>query len=111
MDHEEVLRANLKQCESLEDFHRHRSSMLLAETLNPTRSNILSNDVIRTKMTGWKQMRSLDYASENKTKFESFLKGIASDQFVLFYDYDGNPKRNHRYFRCPIDRFISFSRK
>lgn len=108
VDHEEVLRANLKQCESLEEFHRHRSSMLLAETLNPTRSNILSNDVIRTKMTGWKQMRSLDYVNDNNIKFESFLKEIASEQFVLFHDYDGNPKRNHRYFRCPIDQFISF---
>ena len=108
VDHEEVLRADLKQCESLEEFCKHHSSMMMAETLNPTRSNILSNDVIRTKMTGWKQMRSLDYIESNNIYSKAFLDSFNEDEFVMFHDYNGDDKRNHRYVKCNIDKFIAY---
>ncbi|MFQ9811013.1 MAG: hypothetical protein ACLRYB_17085 [Segatella copri] len=82
--------------------------MMMAETLNPTRSNILSNDVIRTKMTGWKQMRSLDYIESNNIYSKAFLDSFNEDEFVIFHDYNGDDKRNHRYVKCNIDKFIAY---
>lgn len=108
VDHEETLRTSLKQCSSLADFARHPSSMLLAETLNPTRTNILSKKLIRTKMSGWRQMRSLDYIEENNKNCKDFLAEWNDDEYTLFKDYDNNVMRNHRYVKCDIDRFIKF---
>lgn len=108
VDHEETLRTSLKQCSSLADFASHPSSMLLAETLNPTRTNILSKKLIRTKMSGWRQMRSLDYIEENKSVCKDFLAGWNDSDFTLFKNYDNNVIRNHRYVKCDIDRFTKF---
>ena len=108
VDHEENLRTSLKQCSSLADFARHPSSMLLAETLNPTRTNILSKKLIRTKMSGWRQMRSLDYIEENKSVCKDFLADWKDNDFTLFKNYDNNVIRNHRYVKCDINRFIRF---
>lgn len=108
VEHEEVLRANLKQCASLEDFCSHPSSMLLAESLNPTRTNILSSKLVRTKLSGWRGLRSLDYIKENKTICQQFLKQWKADDFTLFKNYGENVMRNHRYLRCPIDEFVKF---
>lgn len=108
VDHEETLRTSLKQCSSLADFARHPSSMLLAETLNPTRTNILSKNLIRTKMSGWRQMRSLDYIEENNKMCKGFLAEWNDGEYTLFKNYDNNVMRNHRYVKCGIDRFIKF---
>ena len=108
VDHEETLRTSLKQCPSLADFASHPNSMLLAETLNPTRTNILSKKLIRTKMSGWRQMRSLDYIEENNRACKEFLADWNNSDFTLFKNYDNNVIRNHRYVKCDIDRFIRF---
>lgn len=108
VDHEETLRTSLKQCSSLADFASHPSSMLLAETLNPTRTNILSKKLIRTKMSGWRQMRSLDYIEENNKECKDFLADWTDSDFTLFKNYDDNVIRNHRYVKCNIDRFVKF---
>ena len=108
VDHEETLRTSLKQCSSIADFASHPSSMLLAETLNPTRTNILSKKLIRTKMSGWRQMRSLDYIEENNKSCKDFLAEWNNSEFTLFKDYDNNVMRNHRYVKCKMDIFIKF---
>ena len=108
VDHEETLRTSLKQCSSIADFASHPSSMLLAETLNPTRTNILSKKLIRTKMSGWRQMRSLDYIEENNKSCKDFLAEWSNSEFTLFKDYDNNVMRNHRYVKCKMDIFIKF---
>lgn len=105
VDHEENLRANLSQCESLEEFSKHSSSMLLADTLNPTRSNILSKKLVRNKMSGWKQMISFDCIDANKKKIQSFLNDIS--QFTNCDNYNDNIVRNHRFANIPIDDFIN----
>lgn len=107
VDHEENLRSCLKQCDSLAEFTKHKNAMLIADTLNPTRTNILSKDLVRTKMSGWSSLRSLDYIAENKTLCKTFLNGWADTDFVKFTEYD-NPFRNHRHLRCEIDKFITF---
>lgn len=108
VEHEESLRSSLKQCSSVADFASHPSSMLLAETLNPTRTNILSSKLIRAKLSGWRQMRSLDYIDENKETCRNFLANWSDDDFTLFKNYGNNVMRNHRYVKCDIDRFIKF---
>lgn len=105
VEHEEILRASLNQCESLEEFSKQSKAMVLADTLNPTRSNILSAKLVRNKLSGWKQMVSLACVEKNKGVFMSILKEC-STLFVNCKDYDGNPIRNHRYAKIDIDRFI-----
>jgi anti-anti-sigma factor len=89
VDHEENLRANLNQCESLAEFSKHTKSMLLADTLNPTRNNILSSKLVRNKLSGWKQMISLDCHQENKERIRQFLDSL-QDSFTNCQNYNGN---------------------
>ena len=110
VEHEENLRANLNQCESLAEFSKHSKAMLLADTLNPTRSNILSSKLVRSKLSGWKQMISKDCYQENKLHIQQFLEHI-KELFVNCPDYDGNIIRNHRYACVPIDDFIEFFKR
>jgi hypothetical protein len=84
--------------------------MLLADTLNPTRSNILSSKLVRSKLSGWKQMISKDCYQENKLHIQQFLEHI-KEQFENCPDYDGNIIRNHRYACVPIDDFIEFFKR
>lgn len=107
VEHEENLRANLNQCESLAEFSKHSRAMLLADTLNPTRSNILTSKLVRSKLSGWKQMISLDCYQENKLRIQYLLESL-QDKFENCHDYDGNIIRNHRFTCIPIDEFIEF---
>lgn len=109
VEHEEALRANLSACASLAEFSKIPQAMLLAETLNPTRTNILSSDLVRNKLSGWKQMISCDYIEENQKRIRSFLTGL-SDPFNNEHDYDGNIMRNHRSTLISIDDFVRFFR-
>ncbi|WP_373818864.1 Z1 domain-containing protein [Porphyromonas loveana] len=107
VEHEEALRASLSACASIEDFSKIPQAMLLAETLNPTRKNILSSDLVRNKLSGWKQMISCDYIEENQKPIRSFLTEW-SDLFNNEHDYDGNIMRNHRSALISIDDFVRF---
>ena len=107
VDHEENLRAKLNQYESLAEFSKHSNAMLLADTLNPTRSNILSSKLVRSKLSGWKQMISLDCYQENKQRIHDLLKSM-DGKFKNCPDYDGNIIRNHRFAYVQVDEFIDF---
>lgn len=108
VDHEETLRTSLKQCSSIAEFSKFSSSMLMAESLNPTRTNILSGKLVRTKLSGWRGLRSLFAIDENKIACKQFLSNWNNKDFKLFKDYNGNILRNHRYIKCDIDTFIKF---
>lgn len=107
VEHEEVLRASLKQCSTIAEFSKNSMTMLLSDMLNPTRTNILSDKLVREKLTGWRQMLSLDCIQENKTLCSNFLNRIQS--FEPLTDYN-NDIRNHRHAFVPIDDFIAFFR-
>lgn len=107
VDHEELLRANLKKYDSISEFSRNVNTMILAEILNPTRTNILSQKLIRDKLMGWRQLLSTDCIDQNKMVIREFLKEI-NESFELFYNYDDNAIRNHRYARINVGRFIEF---
>lgn len=105
VEHEEVLRSSLKQCQTIAEFSKRSMTMLLSDMLNPTRTNILSNKLVRDKLIGWRQMLSLDCLKDNKQLCNDFLSKINS--FELCNEYD-NEIRNHRHALVPIDNFISF---
>lgn len=110
VDHEENLRTNLNQCDSLEEFSRHSKAMLLADTLNPTRSNILSSKLVRSKLSGWRQMISLNCIEENKQYIHEFLNNLEGN-FENCHNYEGNIIRNHRQICIPINQFIDFFKR
>ena len=86
VEHEEVLRSSLKQCHTLAEFSKHSITMLLSDLLNPTRTNILSNNLVRDKLIGWRQMLSLDCMQENKRLCVDFLSRIESiEEFIKFF--------------------------
>ena len=104
---EEIMRANLSQCESVKEFTKNAPSLIISSKLNPTRSNILSKEIVRNKLTGWRQMKSLDYIEENKIVFENALNQL-KDNFIYTKTYEGHPVRNHRYVQLDMDSFIDF---
>lgn len=107
VEHEEVLRSSLKQCQTIAEFSKNSMTMLLSNLLNPTRTNILSDNLVRDKLIGWRQMLSLDCMQENKRLCYDFLNSI--NTFEPCPEYD-NEIRNHRHALVPIDDFISFFR-
>jgi hypothetical protein len=106
VEHEEILRTNLKTCDSLAEFSKQAQAMILAGTLNPTRSNILSKKLIKNKMYGWRQMGSTDCIEHNNILVKEFL-GQLQPAFSLFHDYH-NVMRNHRYVKISIEDFLRF---
>ena len=111
VDHEEALRTSLRECESLSKLSADSRTrlLLLTEKLNPTRTNILSSRLIRNKLSGWRQMISMDYIEENKQHILRFCK-VYAGQFENEVDYGGNIMRNHRSVLIPIDEFVRFFR-
>ena len=111
VDHEEALRTSLRECESLSKLSADSRTklLLLTEKLNPTRTNILSSRLIRNKLSGWKQMISMDYIEENKQQILGFCE-VYAGQFMNEIDYGGNIMRNHRSVLIPIDEFVRFFR-
>mgnify|MGYP000153975699 FL=1 len=104
VDHEEVLRSTLRQCSSLKELSLH--SMQIANTLNPTRTNILSKKLIRSRLFGWRQMISVDYISHNNAVVAQFLESLAS-RWNYCHTYE-KPMQNHRYADVSIDEFLNF---
>lgn len=104
--HEEALRQSFKECSDLTKFKLNKSKMALAESLNPTRTNILSSKLVRYKMNGWHQLVSFDFINENNKVFEAFISKIEP----LFKDYKDylNPIRNHRIAKVNIDDAKAF---
>jgi hypothetical protein len=100
VDHEEVMRKHLKSS-TLRDLEQ---VMILSDSLNPTRNNILSDDVIRHKLIGWRQMNALEHIEDNIRYVEDF---ISNRLFILYKDF-GTPTRNHKVLKLEINTCIEF---
>ena len=111
VDHEEMLRKNLKQCSSVAEFTKMAKAMVLTNRLNPTRSNVLSTKLVRDKLIGWRQLRTLDNFEANTREIDNMLARIPADHFVLCKDYNGNTSRNHRYINVDVESFIDFFKR
>ena len=100
VEHEEIFRANLKE-HSLEEYEQ---LLILSGNVNPTRNNILSVDLIKHKLSGWRQLNALQHIDENNVFVEKF---IANNTFTNFEDF-GTPDRRHRYIKIDINAAIEF---
>lgn len=97
---EEIMRTNLKQ-NTLQEFEQ---VLVLSNEMNPTRNNILSIDLVKHKLNGWRQINALQHIEENISFTKTFL---SSEVFKNFKNY-GTPDRNHRYVKLEISKVIEF---
>ena len=100
VEHEEIMRINLKK-NSLQQFEQ---LLILSNAMNPTRNNILSVNLVKHKLNGWRQMNALQHIDENSVFVKEFLQ---SHSFKIFKDYK-TPDRNHRYIKIEIEKAIEF---
>lgn len=104
VDHEETLRNNLRNCQNQHDFEQAKKVMIMDPILKPTRENILSTNLIRNKMVGWRQMRTVDKMQDNEKVINNFKATLTN--WVSCADY-GSPIRNHRVSRLTVEQFIA----
>ncbi len=100
IEHEEIMRLMLRD-NSLEKVEQ---LLILKGTMNPTRNNVLSVDLVRHKLNGWRQMNALQHIEENIAFVSKFL---SSHAFINFKEYD-TADRNHRYVKLEIEKVIDF---
>ena len=100
VEHEEIMRNKLKEntLEQLEQL------MILSSAMNPTRNNILSNDLVKHKLNGWRQYNALQHIEENLFFVSNFLKTVNFTNFETF----GTDDRNHRYVKLSITEVVKF---
>lgn len=103
VDHEEIMRTWLKEQESLEKVEQ---ILILDPSMNATRSNILTTQVVKHKLSGWRQFNALQNIAENTAFVEAFIE---SQSFTNFQEY-GTADRNHRYVKLDIQKTIDFLR-
>lgn len=100
VEHEEIFRTNLKE-HSLEEYEQ---LLILSGNVNPTRNNILSNNLIKQKLSGWRQLNALQHIEENNSFIENFIN---NNEFTNFTDYR-TPGRRHRFLKIDIIAGIEF---
>ena len=100
VEHEEIMRTILKE-NSLEAVEQ---LLILNGSMNPTRSNILSVDVVSHKLNGWRQMNALQHIDENISFVSDFISNHTFKDFKNF----GTDDRNHRYVKLEIGKVIEF---
>ena len=98
--HEEIMREALKS-KTLEEFEQ---LLILGNSMNPTRNNILSTELVRHKLNGIRQINALQHIEENTLFVRNFLSQL---KFKLFKDFK-TPARNHRYSKIDIKKAIEF---
>jgi hypothetical protein len=98
--HEEILRNMLKA----NTLQKAEQLLILDSSMNPTRNNILSVDIVSQKLCGWRQMNALQNIDENIKFVSEFL---SNHNFKDYQNY-GTPDRNHRYIKIEIEKVIEF---
>lgn len=102
LDHEEIMRNRLKE-NTLPELEQ---LLIMSSDINPTRNNILSADLVRHKLNGWRQMNALQHIDENKIFVEAFLNSHSFTDFKTYNTVD----RTHRYVKLEIGKVIEFLR-
>ena len=100
IEHEEIMRTKLKET-TLEEYEQ---LLILDSSMNPTRNSILSVDLVRHKLKGWRQMNALQHIEEN---FAFVTDYLSKQTFTNFTDYK-TAARNHRYVKVDIEKAIEF---
>ncbi len=100
IEHEEIMRSSLKD-NTLAQFEQ---LLILSSKMNATRNNILSADLIKHKLNGWRQMNALQHIEENTVFIDEFFRKHTFTNFKEF----GTEDRNHRYIKLDIEEVITF---
>ncbi|MDD7438196.1 MAG: Z1 domain-containing protein [Bacteroidales bacterium] len=100
IEHEEEMRDWLKEEDTLEGVHHQ---FVLSPSMNPTRKNILANDIKRLDLKLWKRWEYLD-PIDNSFEVRAFLQKY-QDKMVLWKDY-GTEMNNHRWVDIPAKDVI-----
>ncbi|MEN9613461.1 MAG: hypothetical protein RLZZ628_4275 [Bacteroidota bacterium] len=100
IEHEEIMRNQLKK-KTLRELEQ---LLILDSSMNPTRNNILSVNLVKHKLNGWRQLNALHYIEENTIFVKSFL---AKHSFKSYHNYKTDD-RNHRYEKMDIKDAIEF---
>lgn len=108
--HEELMHSTLRKCATLKDYAEQLSVLHMSDKLNPTRTNILSNTLVRSKMSGWRSMGSIAYREHNKILIDNLLIQV-KDKFEIYNPDMDNPMRKHRFVRVDILSFIDFFKR
>ncbi|MDO5774542.1 MAG: Z1 domain-containing protein [Spirochaetales bacterium] len=105
VDHEEEMREWLKENDSLEKVEQ---LLLITPHLNATRKNILSKDIVTSKLAGWRKINAFQSNSiePNKKLVEKFIADN-EENFILYKNFNSSD-RNHRYLKMEINEAISF---
>lgn len=101
VEHEEEMRKWLKEKSSIEEVEQ---LLLITPRLNATRKNILSKNIVNTKLKGWRKMNAFQNIDENKAFVEKFIN---NQSFINDTNY-GTTDRNHRYVKLPVQKVIEF---
>ena len=101
VQHEEEMRKWLKESSNIEEVEQ---LLLISPRLNATRKNILSANIVSTKLKGWRKMNAFQNIEENKIFVEKF---ITNQSFTNDTDYRTSD-RNHRYVKLPVQKVIEF---
>ena len=107
VNHEEIMHSTLKKCSSLKEYADKLSLLHLSDNLNPTRENILSSSLVRSKMSGWRSMGSIAYREHNKIVIERLLSEV-KNSFEVMNPEMVNLMRKHRFVRVEIQSFIEY---
>lgn len=110
VDHEEIMHSALRKCASLKEYADKLSLLHLSDILNPTRNNILSSSLVRSRMSGWRTMGSVAYREHNKILIERLLREVRGGFEVMNPEMD-NPMRKHRFVRVDLLSFIEYFKK
>jgi hypothetical protein len=94
------MRTNLKS-HTLEETAQ---LLILSPSMNPTRNNILSINLVKYKLSGWRQYNSVYYIDENTKYVTEFIN---KHKLVVLEDYN-TPDRNHKNIKLPIIEIIEF---
>jgi hypothetical protein len=100
VEHEEIMRRELK-ARTLEEYEQ---VLILSNLMNPTRNNVLSAEMVKHKLNGWRQFNALQHIKENTDFVDNFKK---NHKFKPFKDFKTDD-RNHRYVKLEITEVINF---
>lgn len=107
VEHEEIMHSTLKNCTSLKEYVKRISLLHMSDKLNPTRSNILSTRLVRSKLSGWRTMGSIAYRDHNKIVIRKLLEEVKCN-FEVMNPEMTNLMRKHRFVRVDLLSFVEY---
>lgn len=83
--HEEDLRTKLERINSeVESVKEFKRLFILSSDLNITRKNVISDDISRYRLNGWRPIQYLDpNAEQNNLIFQKYLKSLKFNDYVI----------------------------